>query len=115
LVRAGRDYYPFLGTDGQWARKYSVELGYVKHTEIGRVLSLADFLIQPGTADQFNEYRLPSKLPEFFAMGRPVVLPRTNVGRFAVAAGLFQRRLGSFFFPGGELIACDHTGAGVPA
>jgi len=82
LVRAGRDYYPFLGTDGQWARKYSVELGYVKHTEIGRVLSLADFLIQPGTADQFNEYRLPSKLPEFFAMGRPVVLPRTNVGRF---------------------------------
>ncbi len=82
LVRAGRDYYPFLGTDEQWALKYSVELGYVKHTEIGRVLSLADFLIQPGTADEFNEYRLPSKLPEFFAMGRPVVLPRTNVGRF---------------------------------
>jgi glycosyltransferase involved in cell wall biosynthesis len=82
LVRAGRDYYPFLGIEEQWARKYSVELGYVKHTEIGRVLSLADFLIQPGTADEFNEYRLPSKLPEFFAMGRPVVLPRTNVGRF---------------------------------
>jgi glycosyltransferase involved in cell wall biosynthesis len=82
LVRAGRDYYPFLGADKQWARKYSVELDYVKHTEIGRVLSLADFLIQPGTANEFNEYRLPSKLPEFFAMGRPVVLPQTNVGRF---------------------------------
>ena len=82
LVRAGRDYYPFLGTDEQWARKYSVELGYLKHTEIGRVLSLADFLVQPGTADEFNEYRLPSKVPEFFAMGRPVVVPQTNVGRF---------------------------------
>jgi glycosyltransferase involved in cell wall biosynthesis len=82
LVRAGRDYYPFLGPDEQWARKYSVELGYVKHTEIGRVLSLADFLIQPGTANEFNDFRLPSKLPEFFAMGRPVLLPRTNLGRF---------------------------------
>lgn len=82
LVRAGRDYYPFLGPDEQWARKYSVELGYVKHVDIPRVLSLADVLIQPGRDDIFNEYRLPSKLPEFFAMGRPVVLPHTNVGRF---------------------------------
>jgi len=82
LVRAGRDYCPFLGREEQWARKYSVELGYVNHTEIGKVLSLADFLIQPGEANAFNEYRLPSKIPEFFAMGKPVILPRTNVGRF---------------------------------
>ncbi len=82
LVRAGRDYYPFLGPDEQWARKYSVDLGYVKHTEIPRVLSLADILIQPGTDSPFNECRLPSKLPEFFAMGRPIILPHTNIGRF---------------------------------
>ncbi|MEP7071572.1 MAG: glycosyltransferase, partial [Verrucomicrobiota bacterium] len=82
LVRAGRDYYPFLGPEEQWAKKHSVELGYVKHLDIGRVLSLADILVQPGTDNLFNEYRLPSKLPEFFAMGRPVVLPQTNVGRF---------------------------------
>ena len=30
----------------------------------------------------FNEYRLPSKLPEFFIMGKPVILPNVNVGRF---------------------------------
>jgi len=82
LVRAGRDYYPFLGSDDRWAHKYSIELGHVEHVDIGRVLSLADFLIQPGAPNDFNEYRLPSKLPEFFAMGRPVILPRTNVGRF---------------------------------
>lgn len=83
LVRAGRDYYPFLGQeDDQWARKYSVELGYVPHIGIPSILSLADFLIQPGARNQFNEYRLPSKLPEFFAMGKPVILPRTNLGRF---------------------------------
>lgn len=82
LVRAGKDYCPFLGPDEKWAREVSVDLGYVKHVDIPRVLGLADFLIQPGTDDAFNEYRLPAKLPEFFAMGCPVLLPLTNVGRF---------------------------------
>jgi glycosyltransferase involved in cell wall biosynthesis len=82
LVRAGEDHCPFLGPDERWAHQHSIELGYVKHTDIPRVLNLADYLIQPGAADEFNDYRLPAKLPEFFALGRPVVLPRTNVGRF---------------------------------
>lgn len=82
LIRAGKDYCPFLGPDERWAREVSVELGYVKHIDIPQVLSVADFLVQPGTNDSFNEYRLPAKLPEFFAMGRPVILPLTNVGRF---------------------------------
>jgi glycosyltransferase involved in cell wall biosynthesis len=82
LVRAGKDYCPFLGPDEKWAREVSVDLGYVKHVDIPRVLGLADFLVQPGADDAFNEYRLPAKLPEFFAMGRPVLLPSTNVGRF---------------------------------
>jgi glycosyltransferase involved in cell wall biosynthesis len=82
LVRAGKDYCPFLGPDEEWAREVSVDLGYVKHVDIPHLLSVADFLVQPGTDDAFNEYRLPAKLPEFFAMGRPVLLPLTNVGRF---------------------------------
>jgi len=82
LLRAGKDYCTFLGPDESWARAISVDLGYVKHVDIPRVLALADFLIQPGANDAFNEYRLPAKLPEFFAMGRPVLLPLTNVGRF---------------------------------
>ena len=82
LVRAGTDYAPFLGRDEAWARTVSVDLGYIKHTDVPHVLALADVLIQPGTNDPFNEYRLPAKLPEFFAMGRPVILPESNVGRF---------------------------------
>jgi glycosyltransferase involved in cell wall biosynthesis len=82
LVRAGKDYCPFLGPDEKWAREISIDLGYVNHVDIPRVLGLADFLVQPGANDAFNEYRLPAKLPEFFAMGRPVLLPLTNVGRF---------------------------------
>jgi glycosyltransferase involved in cell wall biosynthesis len=82
LVRAGSDYCSFLGPDEKWAREISVDLGYVKHVDIPAVLGLADFLVQPGADDAFNMYRLPAKLPEFFAMGRPVIIPRSNVGRF---------------------------------
>jgi hypothetical protein len=38
--------------------------------------------VQPGRPGGFNDYRFPSKLPEFLATGRPVVLPATNLGRF---------------------------------
>jgi glycosyltransferase involved in cell wall biosynthesis len=82
LLRAGKDYCPFWGPDDSWARAISVDVGYIKHVSVPSILSLADYLIQPGVGDAFNDYRLPAKLPEFFAMGRPVILPETNVGRF---------------------------------
>jgi len=82
LIRTGRDFCSFLGPDEEWAYKISIELGQIPYQEIPALLSLADALVQPGADNSFNEYRLPGKLPEFFAMGRPVILPRTNVGRF---------------------------------
>ncbi|HKP04832.1 MAG TPA: glycosyltransferase family 4 protein [Chthoniobacterales bacterium] len=82
LVRTGRDFNPFLGPDEEWAQKISIPLGYVEYREIPAILSLADVLVQPGADNAFNEFRLPGKLPEFFAMGRPVIVPNCNVGRF---------------------------------
>jgi glycosyltransferase involved in cell wall biosynthesis len=82
LIRTGRDFCPFLGRDEEWAYRISVELGHIPYQEIPAILSLADVLVQPGANNAFNEFRLPGKLPEFFAMGLPVVLPRSNVGRF---------------------------------
>ena len=82
LLRAGKDYCSFLGPDENWACEVSVDLGYVKHVDVPHVLGQADFFVQPGVDNEFNQYRLPAKLPEFFAMGRPVILPLTNVGRF---------------------------------
>jgi glycosyltransferase involved in cell wall biosynthesis len=82
LIRTGRDFTPFLGPDEEWAHRVSIDLGHIPYQEIPTLLSLADALVQPGADNAFNEYRLPGKLPEFFAMGRPVILPRTNVGRF---------------------------------
>lgn len=82
LIRTGRDFCSYLGPDEEWAYKISIELGHVPYHEIPMLLSLAEVLVQPGTHNSFNEFRLPGKLPEFFAMGRPVILPRTNLGRF---------------------------------
>jgi glycosyltransferase involved in cell wall biosynthesis len=56
------------------------DLGDVPWREIPGHLALADAYVQPGAPDDFNRYRLPSKLPEFLAMGRPVVMPACNLG-----------------------------------
>jgi glycosyltransferase involved in cell wall biosynthesis len=56
------------------------DLGWVARAHVPELLAAADVLVQPGRSDSFNDYRFPSKLPEFLAAGRPVVLPRTNIG-----------------------------------
>lgn len=77
LIRTGKDYVP-LGDE--ILRRSAVELGRVEYQRIPEILAAADFLVQPGQAGDFNDYRFPSKLPEFFSAGRPVILPATNLG-----------------------------------
>ena len=56
-----------------WAAEYTQSLGFIEDRHrIADILCLADVLIQPGRPDPFNDLRFPSKLPEFFAMGKPV-------------------------------------------
>ena len=81
LVRTGHDTAEFSGRfAAEELARFVVNLGFVKRERLPGLLRLADVLVQPGEADAFNRYRLPSKLPEFLATGRPVVLPRANVG-----------------------------------
>jgi glycosyltransferase involved in cell wall biosynthesis len=81
LIRAGRDECNLLGEQDEWARKYSIELGFIERKDIPSYLALADILIQPGKADRFSKYRFPSKIPEFLSMGKPVAVPDANIGR----------------------------------
>jgi len=81
LIRTGLDAVDFLGTDASRWRAHVLELGQIlHHRHLPPLMALADVFVQPGAPDAFNDYRFPSKLPEFFALGRPVVLPRTNLG-----------------------------------
>jgi glycosyltransferase involved in cell wall biosynthesis len=61
-------------------REGVVELGSVEWRSVPGYLALADAFVQPGAANDFNRLRMPSKLPEFLAMGRPVILPDCNIG-----------------------------------
>ena len=81
LVRLGHS--EFGGVDPRAFRGVSdgvLEMGPVPWRDIPDYLALADAFVQPGAPDDFNRYRLPSKLPEFLAMGRSVVLPDCNIG-----------------------------------
>lgn len=81
LIRTGLDAVDFLGAHASRAREHVIELGQIlHHRHLPPLMALADIFVQPGAPDAFNDYRFPSKLPEFFALGRPVVLPRTNLG-----------------------------------
>ncbi len=57
-----------------------IRLGYLPRETLPAALDLADIYVQPGWPNPFNAHRLPSKLLDFFSMGRPVILPKTNLG-----------------------------------
>ena len=55
-------------------------LGWVQRRELPGIQAAADIFVQPGSPGAFNDFRVPCKLPEFFSLGRPVILPRCNWG-----------------------------------
>ncbi|MCX6956656.1 MAG: hypothetical protein NTV51_31395, partial [Verrucomicrobia bacterium] len=79
LVRTGFNSPKFLAGLSPDILQHVLDLGFVEKAKLPKLLALADVLVQPGHPGAFNDYRLPSKLPEFLASGRPVVLPPTNL------------------------------------
>ena len=55
------------------------DLGVLPRSELPNILNAADIFVQPGRINPFEDLRLPSKVPEFLAMGRPVILPNCNI------------------------------------
>jgi glycosyltransferase involved in cell wall biosynthesis len=81
LIRTGTDQGSGFDISFKNLReRYVTELGFVERRRFMQVLRLADFVVQPGAPGGGNDYRLPSKLTEFFALGCPVVLPAANIG-----------------------------------
>jgi glycosyltransferase involved in cell wall biosynthesis len=81
LIRTGRDFPGFLTESDAWIRPHLISLGHVGRAKhLPALMAVADYFVQPGLPGAFNDYRFPSKLPEFFSLGRPVILPRTNLG-----------------------------------
>lgn len=79
LVRTGFNRPQFQASLTPELTSHTIDLGFIDKTRLPALLGAADILVQPGKPGPFNDYRLPSKLPEFLASGRPVVLPPTNI------------------------------------
>jgi glycosyltransferase involved in cell wall biosynthesis len=81
LIRTGSNFCPELEDEFKGlAANHVSELGCVDRPTLMEVFSLAEIFVQPGHAGEFDDYRLPAKLPDLLASGRPVILPATNVG-----------------------------------
>lgn len=80
LVRTGKNWVPVMADELRMLEENCIELGFLERNELPGLLSLADILVQPGRPNKFNNYRFPSKIPDFLISGKPVILPRTNIG-----------------------------------
>jgi glycosyltransferase involved in cell wall biosynthesis len=79
LVRTGIRSLDFLHTLPPESRSMINDLGFLPRAELPSILSLADVFVQPGEINPFEDLRLPGKVPEFLAMGRPVIMPDVNI------------------------------------
>ena len=81
LIKTGKDDVRMADLVGfEPAEAGIIDIGLVERPFLVDLIKCADLFVQPGAPGPFNDYRLPSKLPEFMAVGRPIILPRTNVG-----------------------------------
>ncbi|MGZ3940028.1 MAG: glycosyltransferase, partial [Flavisolibacter sp.] len=79
LLRTGPFALDFIDQLPSGAAALISDLGVLPRSELPNLLALADVFVQPGKVDPFEDLRLPGKLPEFLAMGRPVVMPHVNI------------------------------------
>jgi glycosyltransferase involved in cell wall biosynthesis len=82
LVKTGRNDVEIPYYEEACRQGSLIDLGFCAREDVPRLVAASDVLVQPGHAGDFNDFRFPSKLPEFLVSGRPVLLPRTNIGRF---------------------------------
>ena len=79
LLRSGPVPLDFLDRLPLDAAAAVTDLGTLARKDLPELLALADVFVQPGKHDAFEDLRLPGKLPELLATGRPVILPDTNI------------------------------------
>jgi glycosyltransferase involved in cell wall biosynthesis len=96
LLRTGAYALDFLGDLPRETALAISDLGMLPRSALPDLLSIADVFVQPGKPDPFEDFRLPGKIGEFLAMGRPVIMPNTNI------AGLFKDGVEAVFLQTGD-------------
>jgi glycosyltransferase involved in cell wall biosynthesis len=78
LLRTGPNPLSFLAEIPRETALAVSDLGLLRKRDLPDLLALADVFVQPGQPGPFEDFRLPGKVPEFLAMGLPVILPLTH-------------------------------------
>jgi glycosyltransferase involved in cell wall biosynthesis len=88
LLRSGPVALDFLDRLPPEAAGAVRDLGALPRSDLPALFSLADLFVQPGKPDPFEDLRLPGKLPELFASGRPWCCPRAISPRCCATASM---------------------------
>lgn len=81
MVRIGQDHLAFSDEINNIYKRVALSIGDIPAQQLPFYIDFADILVQPGHPDSsYDAYRFPSKIPFFLASGRPVILPKTNIG-----------------------------------
>jgi len=96
LLRSGPFALDFLDQLPPAATSMISDLGLLPKQALADLLALSDIFVQPGKMDPFEDLRLPGKVPEFLAMGRPVLMPDVNISH------LFREGRGAVFLHAGS-------------
>lgn len=80
LLRTGNQSSDFYDSLPFNARHFTTDLGFIPRHEVPSVIALADLVIMPTHPDHYDNYRLPSSLPEHLAMGKCVITTDAGLG-----------------------------------
>ena len=81
VIQIGHNYIPDVTgplLEELGLSSHVIFAGPVPHALMPEYLNLADLFLGVAASNQFNAHRLPSKIPEYMAVGRPIIL--ANVG-----------------------------------
>ena len=96
LLRTGPGPLTDLYPSGDYPKSLIRDLGVIPRVDIPPLLNIADLFVQPGRINPFEDLRLPSKIPEFLAMAKPVILPNCHI------ADMFRNGIDAMILKTGE-------------
>ncbi len=96
LLRTGPGPLTQIYPNDDYPKNIIRDLGVIPRSDIPSLLNIADVFVQPGQITPFEDLRLPSKIPEFLAMGKPLLLPNCHI------ADIFQDGVDAVLLKTGE-------------
>jgi glycosyltransferase involved in cell wall biosynthesis/SAM-dependent methyltransferase len=80
LVNVGNDEHPVLTNLPSAVAELVINVGTIERSDLPHLFQAVDALVQPGMASDGDDDSFPFHLPNCFAAGIPVVMPKTHLG-----------------------------------